>query len=448
MQSPEQARKIAERLVEQGIAAGATAADALYAADRSSMVQVRLGETESVSRSEGEQIGLRLFLGQRSATVASSDLSGEALGVLVERCLAMAREAPEDPYAGLAPPALLQNGETPSVDGYDPREPDPAELRARALEAEQAGRAVEGVTNSSGAGASASASTIALATSGGFSGAYSTSGHACGADMVAGEGGSMQRDHEYHSVRHQEDLESAAAIGRRAGERAVARLNPTRPKAGKYPVIFDPRVSSGLLGHLAGAINGSSVARKTSFLRDKLGTAVFGKGVTIVDDPLRLRGLRSRPFDGEGVRVSRQELVSDGILNQWIADSAAARQLGIEPTGHAARGVGGAPGASPSNLYMEAGSRTREQLLASVPEAVLVIELIGQGVNGVTGDYSRGAVGFMVRGGEIAEPLAEITIAGNLIDMFATLEPASDLEFRRAIDAPTILVPEMTVAAA
>ena len=448
MQSPEQARKIAERLVEQGIAAGATAADALYAADRSSMVQVRLGETESVSRSEGEQIGLRLFLGQRSATVASSDLSGEALGVLVERCLAMAREAPEDPYAGLAPPALLQNGETPSLDGYDPREPDPAELRARALEAEQAGRAVEGVTNSSGAGASASASTIALATSGGFSGAYSTSGHACGADMVAGEGGSMQRDHEYHSVRHQEDLESAAAIGRRAGERAVARLNPTRPKAGKYPVIFDPRVSSGLLGHLAGAINGSSVARKTSFLRDKLGTAVFGKGVTIVDDPLRLRGLRSRPFDGEGVRVSRQELVSDGILNQWIADSAAARQLGIEPTGHAARGVGGAPGASPSNLYMEAGSRTREELLASVPEAVLVIELIGQGVNGVTGDYSRGAVGFMVRGGEIAEPLAEITVAGNLIDMFATLEPASDLEFRRAIDAPTILVPEMTVAAA
>ena len=448
MQSPEQARKIAERLVEQGIAAGATAADALYAADRSSMVQVRLGETESVSRSEGEQIGLRLFLGQRSATVASSDLSGEALGVLVERCLAMAREAPEDPYAGLAPPALLQNGETPSLDGYDPREPDPAELRARALEAEQAGRAVEGVTNSSGAGASASASTIALATSGGFSGAYSTSGHACGADMVAGEGGSMQRDHEWHSVRHQEDLESAAAIGRRAGERAVARLNPTRPKAGKYPVIFDPRVSSGLLGHLAGAINGSSVARKTSFLRDKLGTPVFDKGVTIVDDPLRLRGLRSRPFDGEGVRVSRQELVSDGILNQWIADSAAARQLGIEPTGHAARGVGGAPGASPSNLYMEAGSRTREQLLASVPEAVLVIELIGQGVNGVTGDYSRGAVGFMVRGGEIAEPLAEITIAGNLIDMFATLEPASDLEFRRAIDAPTILVPEMTVAAA
>jgi PmbA protein len=213
-------------------------------------------------------------------------------------------------------------------------------------------------------------------------------------------------------------------------------------------VIFDPRVSSSLLGHFAGAITGSSVARKTSFLGDKLAARVFAPGVTIVDDPLRPRGLRSRPFDAEGVRVSRQELVSGGILKQWIADSASARQLGIEPTGHAARGVGGAPGASPSNLYIEPGSRSREELLASVPEAVLIIELIGQGVNGVTGDYSRGAVGFMVRGGEIAEPVSEITVAGNLIDMFATLEPASDLEFRRGIDAPTILVPEMTVAAA
>jgi PmbA protein len=258
----------------------------------------------------------------------------------------------------------------------------------------------------------------------------------------------MQRDHAWHSARHLSDVESASEIGQRAGERAVARLNPTRPKPGKYPVIFDPRVSSTLLGHFAGAITGSSVARKTSFLREKLGAAVFAPGVTIVDDPLRLRGLRSRPFDGEGVRVSRQELVSDGILNQWIADSASARQLGIQPTGHAARGVGGAPGASPSNLYMEAGARSREQLFASVPEAVLVIELIGQGVNGVTGDYSRGAVGFMVRGGEIAEPVAEITVAGNLIEMFATLQPASDLEFRRGVDAPTILIPKMTVAAA
>jgi PmbA protein len=411
-------------------------------------VQVRLGKLEDVSRSEAEQVGLRLFVGQRSATVASSDLSDESLGVLVERCLAMAREAPEDPYAGLAPSELLQRGEPPFVDAGDGLEPDPAELRARALEAESAALAVSGVTNSQGASASASASTIALATSGGFAGAYRTGGHGCTAVMVAGEGASMQRDYAGHSARYLEDLESAAEIGRKAGERAVARLNPGRPKPGNYPVIFDRRISSTLLGHFSGAINGASVARKTSFLRDQLGAAVFAPCVTIVDDPLRPRGLRSHPFDGEGVRVSRQELVSGGVLNQWIADSAAARQLGIEPTGHAARGVGGAPGASPSNLYMEPGSRCREELLASVPEAVLLIELIGQGVNGITGDYSRGAVGFMVRGGEIAEPVAEITVAGNLIDMFATLEPASDLEFRRGIDAPTVLVPEMTVAAA
>jgi PmbA protein len=448
MQSPDKARSLAESLVESGIAAGASAADALYAGEHSSSVQVRLGELDQVSRSEGEEIGLRLFVGQRSATVASSDLSDRALATLVERCLAMAQKAPEDPFAGLAPSNLLQTGSLPSLDADDPREPDPAELRARALEAEVAALAVPGVTNSTGAGANFSASTVALATSGGFSGAYRMSGHGCSAAVIAGEGAAMQRDHAWHGVRHLEDLESAAAIGRRAGERAVARLNPSRPRPGRYPIIFDPRVSSSLLGHFAGAISGSSVARRTSFLQDKLGEPVFAPGVTIVDDPLRLRGLRSRPFDAEGVRVLRRALVAEGVLTSWIADSASARQLGIEPTGHAARGVGGAPGASPTNLYIAPGARSRDELLAAFPEAVLIVELIGQGVNGVTGDYSRGAAGFMVRGGAIAEPVAEITIASNLIDMFATLEPATDLEFRRGIDAPTVLIPEMTVAAA
>jgi len=448
MLSPEKARAVAESLVERGIAAGASAADALYVGERSSGVQVRLGEIDNVSRSEGEEIGLRLFVGQRSATVASSDLSDDSLSTLVERCLAMAKQAPEDPFAGLAPGELLHQGPLAGLDSDDREEPDPTHLRGRALAAEQAALAVKGVTNSSGAGASASASMIALATSGGFSGAYQSSGHGCSAAVIAGEGATMQRDHAWHSARHLADLESAAEIGRRAGERAVARLNPGRPKPGKYPVLFDPRVSSSLLGHFAGAISGSAIARKTSFLQDKLGASVFAEGVTIIDDPLRPRGLRSRPFDGEGVRVSQRELVSDGILNQWIAESASARQLGIEPTGHAARGVGGAPGASPSNLYLAAGLRSREELLADFAEAVLIIELIGQGVNGVTGDYSRGAVGFMVRNGEIAEPVAEITVASNLLDMFATLEAASDLEFRRGVDAPTILVPEMTVAAA
>jgi len=447
MQSPKDARSIAETLVDRGLAAGASAADALYVGNRSADVEVRLGKLESASRSEGEEVGLRLFVGQQSATAASSDLSDDALAALVERCLAMAREAPEDPYAGLAPAEFLQRGALPDLDSEDRAEPPSDALRARALAAEQAALAVPGVTNSSGAGASASGSTIALATSGGFSGAHCSTGHGVSAAVIAGEGGGMQRDHEWHSARHLADLESADAVGRRAGERAVARLDPSRPRPGRYPVIFDPRVSATLLSHLAGAITGSAVARKTSFLLDKLGERVFAQGVTIVDDPLRRRGLRSRPFDGEGVRVSRRELVADGVLTSWIADSAAARQLGIAPTGHAARGVGGAPGASPSNLYLAPGPRPRDQLLAAFPEAVLVIELIGQGVNLVTGDYSRGAVGFMVRGGAIAEPLAEITVAANLTDMFATLEPAADLDLRRGIDAPTVLVPEMTVGA-
>ncbi|GAA4713606.1 TldD/PmbA family protein [Sphingomonas lutea] len=448
MLSPQQARDIASNLVERGIAAGATAADALYIGHGSNSVQVRLGELEGVGGSEGEEIGLRLFDGQRSATVASSDLSEEVLATLVDRCLAMAREAPEDPFVGLAPSDLLHRGDLPALDAEDASAPTPDELRARALACEAAALAVPGVTNSSGGGASASSAIVALATSDGFAAAYRSTGHGCSAGVIAGEGAGMQRDHAWHSARHLADLDDPGAIGSRAGERAVARLDPTRPRPGKYPVLFDPRVAPSLLGHFAGAISGSAVARKTSFLLDKLGEQVFAPGVEIIDDPLRVRGLRSRPFDGEGVAVHRQALIEDGKLTGWMAESASARQLGIPPTGHAARGASGAPGASPSNFYMAAGPRSREELLAAFPEAVLIVELIGQGVNPVTGDYSRGAAGFMVRNGEIAEPVAEITIAANLLDMFATLEPASDLEFRRGMDAPTIMVPEMTVGAA
>jgi PmbA protein len=444
----EQARDAAQALVERAIAAGADAADAVYSGERSSGVQVRLGELEQVNRSESEEIGLRLFLGRRSATAASSDLGGAALEALVERLLAMAAEAPEDPYAGLAPADRLHRGDLPQLESDDGRDPDPAELRTRALAAERAALAVAGVTNSNGGAASASASTVALATSAGFANAFRASGYSCYASVIAGEGAGMQRDHAWHSARHLEDLDDAQDIGTLAGTRAVARQNSTRPKPGRMPVLFDPRVASTLLQHLTGAISGSAVARKSSFLQDKLGSRVFAAGVTIVDDPLRARGLRSRPFDGEGVKVARLDIVADGVLNSWIAESASARQLGIEPTGHAARGAGGAPGASPSNFYIDAGRRSREELLAAYPEALLVTELIGQGVNPVTGDYSRGAAGFMVRGGAIAEPVSEITIASNLVDMFATLEPGSDLEFRRGVDAPTLLVPEMTVGAA
>lgn len=441
------ARAMAAALVERAVAAGADAADALYSGSFSSSVQVRLGELENVSRSEGEEVGLRLFLGQKSATVASSDFSEDALSALVERAVAMAAEAPEDPYAGLAPRDLLHRGALPDIDPDDHGELDSAKLRAMALAAEGAALAVPGITNSSGGSASVSSSTVALATSAGFAEAYCVGGYGCSASVVAGEGAGMQRDHAWHGTRHLADLDAPEDIGRKAGTRAVARLNPVKPKVGKMPVLFDPRVSSTLLGHFAGAISGSQVARKSSFLQDKLGERLFAPGVTIVDDPLRPRGSRSRPFDGEGLRVARRELIADGILTGWLAESASARQLGILPTGNAVRGAGGSPNAAPSNLYLEAGERSREQLLGEYPEALLVIELIGQGANPVTGDYSRGAAGFLVRGGEIAEPVSGITIAGNLLEMFATLEPASDLQFRRGVDAPTLLIPEMTVAA-
>ena len=448
MLSVAEARDKAERLVAQARAAGAETADAIYIGERSSGVQVRKGALEDVHRSEGEEIGLRVFLGTKSASVASSDLSNEALGALVGRALAMAAEAPEDPYAGLAPADLLMTGSPADLDNWDSREPDPEALKARALAAESAALAVAGVTNSNGGSASASASTIALATSHGFSGAYRASGHSCSAGVVAGEGAGMQRDHAWHSARHAEDLEDAAGIGRRAAMRAVARIGNVRVAPGKLPVLFEPRVAGSLLGHFAAAIVGSAIARKSSFLLDRLGEQVFAKGTSIHDDPLRKRGLRSRAFDGEGLPVRPMEIVADGVLTSWLATSADARQLGIEPTGHAVRGTSGAPGAGPSNFYLAAGPRSREELLAAFPRAILDTELIGHGVNGVTGDYSRGAAGFLVEHGEIAGPVSEITIASNLRDMFATLEPASDLRFRRGVDSPTVLVPEMTVASA
>jgi PmbA protein len=448
MLSPDAARDRAASLVELARRKGADAADAVYVGERSQGVSVRLGELEDVHRSEGEEIGLRVFVGKRNATAASSDLSKEACEQMVERVVAMATEAPEDRYAGLAPKELLFGGEAANLDLDDGGDPDPAALRARALAAEDAARAVDGVTNSGGAGASASASTFAIATSHGFSGATRATGYSNSVSVVAGEGGTMQRDYAWHSARHLADLEAADEIGRRAAERAVARLNPVSVKPGVMPVLFDPRVATTLLGHFVAAISGSAIARQTSFLLEALGTQVFAKGVAIQDDPFRKRGLRSRAFDGEGLPVCPMDLVQDGVLTTWLADSAAARQLGIQPTGHAIRGVAGSPGAGPANLHIAAGSRSREEMIAGIKQGILVTELIGQGVNGVTGDYSRGAAGFLITDGAIGPAVAEITVASNLRQMFATLEPATDLRFRRGIDSPTLLVPEMVVASA
>lgn len=435
-------------LVAAATRAGADAADALYVGDAATQVQVRLGALEDVSRSEGEEIGLRVFVGTRSASVSSSDLSAPALAALVERAVAMAREAPEDPWAGLAPADRLALGDLPALDTDDGGDASPADLRARAERAEQAARAVAGVTNSEGAGASAGRATVALATSTGFARGYATSSHGLSASVIAGEGAGMQRDYAYHAARHLADLEDADAIGRRAGERATARLNPGKLASGRMPIVFDPRVGASLVGHLLGAITGAAVARRTSFLLDEEGRAVFAPGITIRDDPHRPRGLRSKPFDGEGLATAPSDLVKDGVLTGWLMESASARQLGRAPTGHATRGTGGAPGASATNVHLLPGTMTPAELMADIGTGLYVTELIGQGVNGVTGDYSRGASGFVIRDGRIAGPVAEITIAGNLKDMFRELAAADDLAFRRGVDVPTLRVEGMTVAGA
>ncbi len=446
MLTPDQARDRATDIVARATAAGADAADAVFAADAALDVSIRLGKLEDVGRSESEELGLRVFVGKRSASVSTSDLSTEAMDALVERAVAMAREAPEDEWAGLAPQERLLHGAPPLLDLDDGGDVSPTQLRDAALAAEDAARAVPGVTNSEGGGASVSRSVWALATSHGFAGAYAATGHGISASVLAGEGGGMQRDYAYSSTRRRAHLESPEAIGRRAGEQAVARLNPGRLASGPMTVVYDPRVGGSLLGHLIGAISGSSITRKTSFLLESLGTQVFATGVTVRDDPHRPHGLRSRPFDGEGLPVSPTAIIEAGMLESWLLDSASARQLGLSPTGHAARGVGGGPGVSTSNVFMEAGHVPPATLIEDIVSGVYITELMGGGANGVTGDYSRGAAGFRIENGEITGPVAEFTIAGNVKDMFLALTPANDLEFRYGVNVPTLRVEGMTVA--
>lgn len=446
MLKPSEAQDRADALISQAKKAGADAADAIYVCDAATQVQMRLGNLEDVERSEGEEIGLRVFVGKRSATVSSSDMDPQILSALVGRALDMAREAPEDQYAGLAPEELLLKTEPHAIEGDDGQDPDPEFLRELALKAEDAARAVEGVTNSEGGGASAGRSIVALATSHGFSGAYSTSGYSLSASVIAGAGDGMERDYAYDSVRFLEDLDDPEKIGREAGERAVSRLGPVSFKSGAMPVVYDPRVGNSLLGHFISAIAGSSIARKTSFLLDALDTQVFDSALTVIDCPHRKRGLRSKAFDGEGLPTSKTKLIDNGRLTQWIMESASARQLGLQPTGHASRGVGGAPGVSVTNLHMGNGAISQAELIKDIKHGVYITELIGMGVNPVTGDYSRGAGGFLITDGEIGPPVSEITIAGNLKDMFKSLIAANDLEYRYSVNVPSLRTDSMTVA--
>jgi PmbA protein len=433
-------------LLARARAAGADAADAVLIAGTSLSVQQRLGKTDHVERAEGRDLGLRVFVGNRAAIVSSTTVDPAGFGQLAERAVAMAKVVPEDPYAGLADETYAEDASV--LDIADDAEPDAQALIARAAAAEEAALAVKGITNTEGSDAGFSRMHAALATSAGFAAQQVRTTHSVSATAIAGEGTAMQRDYDYHATVHLADLDDPALIGRTAAEKAIARMDPQRPKTAKVPVIYDPRVATTLLGHLVGAINGASVARGTSFLKDKLGQRVLAEGIFVHDDPRRLRGMRSRTYDGEGVPTRPYVVIEDGVLTTWFLDTRSARQLGMKTTGHAVRGTGSPPSPSPTNMYLAPGKLTPAELMADIKYGLYVTEMIGMGLNMLTGDYSRGAAGFLIRDGALAEPVAEITVAGNLKDMFMAMTPANDLRFRRGTDSPTIRIEGLTMAGA
>ncbi len=432
----------AARLVDAAKRAGADAADAVSVRRVSLGVDVRHGKVEETTRAETDDFTLRVFVGQRSASVSANVFGNPA--DFAARAVAMAKVTPEDPNAGLADPSRLARV-FPDLDLLDETIPTPAELTEVARAAEDAARAVPGVTNTGGGGASWSLLGLVLATSDGFAGSYLTSRFSNMVMAIAGEGTGMERDYDSALKTHRADLPSPEDIGRTAGQRAVRRLNPGKTETTRLTVVYDPRAASSLLGHLTGAINATAIARRTSFLGNALGTQLFSRDVRIVDDPRRLRGLGSRPFDGEGVVAEAIDIVADGVLTTWLLDSTTGRELGLPTNGRAAR-MGGAPTPSTTNLDLQPGRVTPGDMIAEVKDGLYVTDLIGSGASTVTGDYSRGAAGFRIRNGEIAEPVSEITIASNLREMFRNLRVANDLVHRFNTNAPTVAVEGMTVA--
>lgn len=436
-----------ESLLKMAKSAGAESADALIGRSISLSVGERLGNKEKLERAESKDLGLRVFVGKRQAIVSTSDFAPAALQELAERAVAMARAVPEDPYCGLADPGQLAK-DWPKLDLCDNTEASEAQLTELVRAAEDAARSVKGVTNSEGAEAGYGRSEVALATSHGFLGAYATSHFGLSVSVLAGTGTGMERDYDYSSTVYLADLEDPVKLGQAAGNRAVKRLNPTKIKTASLPVIFDPRISNSIVSHLVGAINGAGIARGTSFLKDYLGKDVFAPGIDILDDPHRARGARSRPFDGEGLPTTAKKLIDNGRLTTWLLDCRSARQLGLVSNGHAARGTSSPPSPSASNVHMAAGKVSRADLIGAIKQGFYVTELIGSGVNGVTGDYSRGAAGFWIENGEITYPVSEVTIAGNLKDMFKAVTPADDLVFKYGTNAPTLRIDGLTIAGA
>lgn len=427
--------------------AGADSADALIGRSISLSLGERLGNKEKLERAESQDLGLRVFVGRRQALVSTSDFTPSALKELAERAVAMARAVPEDPFCGLAEVGQLAK-DWPQLDLCDTTDASEAQLTEMVRAAEDAARSVKGVTNSEGAEAGYGRSEVALATSHGFLGAYATSHFGLSVSVLAGTGTGMERDYDYSSTVYLADLDNPVKLGQAAGNRAVARLNPKKPKTATLPVIFDPRISNSIVGHLVGGINGAGIARGTSFLKDSLGKDVLPAGIDILDDPHRARGARSRPFDGEGLPTQGKKLVDNGVLTTWLLDCRSARQLGLVSNGHAVRGTSSPPSPSASNVHMAPGKVSRKDLIGAVREGFYVTELIGTGVNGVTGDYSRGAAGFWIENGEITYPVSELTIAGNLKDMLKALTPADDLVFKYGTNAPTLRIDGLTIAGA
>jgi PmbA protein len=433
-------------VVAAALRAGADAAEAVGAQRRSLSISVRTGELEEVEREESRDLGLRVFVGQRQATVSGSDISAEARAKLVERAVAMARLAPEDPYAGLADPARLASGARPDLDLYDSTEPSPVELEARARAAEAAARAVPGVTNSDGGSGSWSSSEWTMVTSGGFAGVHRASGFSIGASAIAGDADGMETGYDGRTARWQADLPSPESLGTEAGRRAAARLGARKIASTTAPVIFENRLAGSLMSPLIGAISGTSIARGTSFLKDKLGQQIFAKGIVIRDDPHKPRGLGSTPYDDEGVANQARNLIDDGVLTTWLLNSSAARQLGLTTTGHASRGLAGPPGVSTTNLTFHPGDRDQAGLMKDAGTGLLVTSMFGPSLNGNTGDWSVGCSGFWFENGELAYPVNEITVAGNLLDIFARVVPGADLEIRGSSNAPSLLVDGLAIA--
>ena len=436
------------RLLEAARAAGAESADAVAVAGDSLSIEVRGGILEQAERAEGVDVGLRVLLGRRQACVSSSDVRDATLAAMAERAVAMAREAPEDPWCGLADPSELARGwDAAALDLEDPEPlPAPDALEAAALAAEAAALAVPGVTKMDAAGAGWSATRMHLAATNGFSGGYARTGHSIQAVAICGDGTGMERDYAFESRSHRADMPDPAEIGRLAGERTAARAGAGKPPTGAWPVLYDERVASGLVGHLVQAINGVAVARGASWLKDAMGEPVLPPGIDLVEDPFRPRIGGSRPFDGEGLPAARRALVADGVLGSWILDLATARQLGLRSTGNAGRGTWAPPSPGAGNLTLTPGAVSREALLAEMGTGLLVTSLMGASINPTTGDYSRGASGFWVEKGEIVRPVNECTVAGNLRDMLRSIRPANDAKPHHSRLVPSLLVEGLVIA--